>query len=177
MDGPILETERRILRPPAPEDFEPYAAFMALEASRFIGGPQPRPVAWRGFMSVAGAWAMQGVSMFSVVEKDSGEWIGRLGPWRPEGWPGNEVGWGIVPSRQGRGYAVEGSAAAMDFAFERLGWDDVIHCIDPQNLPSQRVAARLGSTNRGPGRMPEPYQDHRIDVWGQTREQWRARRR
>ena len=35
--------------------------------------------------------------MFSVFEKDSGRWIGRLGPWEPHGWPGKEVGWGIVP--------------------------------------------------------------------------------
>ncbi|HSC09904.1 MAG TPA: GNAT family N-acetyltransferase, partial [Rhodanobacteraceae bacterium] len=65
-----LETPRLILRPTAPEDFEPWAAFMAdIEASKFVGGPQPRAVAWRGFLSMAGAWAMQGYAMFSVIEK------------------------------------------------------------------------------------------------------------
>ena len=37
--------------------------------------------------------------MFSVIEKDSGRWIGRIGPWQPEGWPGTEVGWSLVTNR------------------------------------------------------------------------------
>ena len=71
---------------------------------------------------------------------------------------------------------MEGAEAAIDYAFDVLGWDDVIHCIDPDNRPSQKVAERLGSTNRGPGRMPAPFEDLPIDIWGQTRAQWKARR-
>jgi RimJ/RimL family protein N-acetyltransferase len=145
------------------------------EASRFIGGPQARSVAWRGLLQVAGAWAVQGFSMFSVIEAASGCWIGRLGPWFPEGWPGREVGWAIIPQAQGRGYATEGSAAAMDWAFDHLNWDAVIHSIAPDNSPSQAVARKLGAQNTGPGRMPPPYEDHRVDIWSQTRAQWRAR--
>jgi len=175
--GPTLETARLILRPTAAEDFDAWAALMADEASHFIGGPQARSVAWRGFISVAGAWTIQGYSMFSVIEKASGLWVGRVGPWVPEGWPGTEVGWAIAKPAYGKGYATEAATAAIDWAFETLGWTDVIHCIDPENAASQRVAERLGSTNRGPGQMPEPYQDYPVDVWGQTREQWRARPR
>jgi hypothetical protein len=29
-----------------------------------------------------GAWALLGYSMFAVVERETVEWIGRLGPWR-----------------------------------------------------------------------------------------------
>jgi RimJ/RimL family protein N-acetyltransferase len=147
------------------------------EASRFIGGPQVRSVAWRGLLQVTGAWAIQGFSMFSVIEAATDRWIGRLGPWFPEGWPGREVGWGIIPQAQGQGYAIEGSTAAMDWAFDHLGWADVVHTIDPDNVASQRLAERLGSRNRGPGKLPEPYDANPIDVWGQTRDEWRARRR
>ncbi len=146
------------------------------EASHFIGGPQARSVAWRGLLQVAGAWSVQGFSMFSVIEAASGRWIGRLGPWFPEGWPGREVGWAIIPAAQGKGYATEGSTAAMDWAFDHLGWDQVIHCIDAANTASQAVARRLGSVNRGPGKMPAPYEDHAIDIWGQSAENWLARR-
>ena len=49
MDGPIIETGRLILRPPRPEDFDPWAAMMQdAEGSRYIGGPQPRSASWRG---------------------------------------------------------------------------------------------------------------------------------
>ena len=151
--------------------------FMAdAEASHFIGGPQPRSVAWRGLLQVAGAWAIQGFSMFSVIEQASSRWIGRLGPWFPEGWPGPEVGWAIIPEAQGRGYATEGAAAAMDWAFDQLGWDRVIHTIEPANTASQAVARRLGSRNLGPGQLPAPYAATPIDVWGQSRGDWRARR-
>ena len=150
---------------------------MADDATRFIGGPQPRSTAWRGFMSMAGSWSMLGYGMFSVIEKSSGAWIGRIGPWVPDGWPGLEVGWGLVPAAQGKGYAVEAATASIDWVFDHLGWTDVIHCIDPDNTPSQIVAQRLGSMNRGPGQMPAPFQDYPIDIWGQTREAWRARAR
>jgi RimJ/RimL family protein N-acetyltransferase len=172
-----IETDRLVLRPTRPEDFEGWAALMGDEEnSRHIGGPQSRAVAWRGFLSMAGAWAMQGYGMFSVVEKASGRWIGRLGPWCPEGWPGTEVGWGLLREAWGRGYATEGAVAAIDWAFEHLGWTGVIHTIAPDNLASQRVARRLGSSLQGPGRLPEPFQDEPVEVWGQSREAWLRRR-
>jgi RimJ/RimL family protein N-acetyltransferase len=115
--------------------------------------------------------------MFSVIEKSSGRWIGRVGPIHPEGWPGDEVGWGLIREAWGRGYATESAAACMDYAFDVLGWTDCIHTIAPENLASQGVARRLGSTNRGPGVLPDPYGAERVDLWGQTRDQWRARRR
>lgn len=176
--GPILETPRLILRPTRLEDLEGYVALMSdAEHVRFIGGAAPRGTVWRQMMTVAGSWSLHGFGFFSVIEKASGRWIGRLGPWRPDGWPGHEVGWSLLREAGGRGYATEGAAAAMDWAFERLGWTDVIHCIDPGNHASARVAERLGSTNRGPTRMPPPFQDHPCDAWGQTREQWRENRR
>lgn len=178
MIGPVLETERLILRPTAMEDFPRWAEFMAdPDAARFIGGAQPQAAAWRGFMTMAGAWSLTGVSMFSVIEKATGLWVGRLGPWTPDGWPGTEVGWGLHPDAHGKGYALEGAAAAMDYAFDMLGWTDVIHCIDPDNRPSQRLAERLGSINRGATRLPAPFDSLTVDAWGQTREQWRDHRR
>jgi RimJ/RimL family protein N-acetyltransferase len=146
------------------------------EGSRFIGGPQARSQAWRGFMTIAGAWAMAGYSMFSVIEKSTGAWVGRIGPWVPAGWPGTEVGWSLIRPAWGKGYAVEAATAAIDWAFGHLGWDEVIHCIDPENTPSQKVAERLGSTNRGRCMMPAPYEDMVVEAWGQSREAWRARR-
>ncbi len=178
MLGPTLETERLILRPPAAADFEGWAAFVGdAEAARFIGGVQSAPVAWRGLRSMAGAWALDGFAMFSVIEKASGRWVGRLGPWFPEGWPGTEIGWGIAREFWGRGYAVEGSAAATDWAVDHLGWTDIIHTIDPDNAASIAVARKLGSTNRGRTQLPAPYEGVTADAWGQTREQWLTRRR
>ncbi len=95
----------------------------------------------------------------------------------PEGWPGTEVGWGIARAHWGRGYASEGAAAAMDYAFDVLGWSEVIHVIEVSNLASQAVARRLGSANLRSVKLPPPLQDYVVDAWGQTREQWRARKK
>ena len=174
--GPTLATGRLILRPPAAEDFEPWAALMADEASaRFIGGVQPPAVAWRGLAAVTGAWTLRGFSMFSVVERTSGRWIGRVGPWFPHGWPGQEVGWGLLRDAWGRGYAQEAAAACLDWVFDELGWPKVIHCIDPANAPSIALARRLGSSFRGQALLPPPL-DAMLDIWGQSAAEWRARR-
>ena len=159
------------------EDFDAWAQFQSdPEATRFLGGPQSRALAWRTFMCMCGAWSVAGVAMFSVIEKASGQWIGRLGPWQPEGWPGTEVGWGIARAHWGKGYASEGAAAALDFAFDVLGWSEVIHVIALENVASQGVARRLGSTNLRRVQLPDPLQNIVADAWGQTREQWRAGR-
>src|SRR5262249_9154827 len=150
MLGPTLETARLILRPPTQADFDGFAS-MALEEDtmRFIGGRAMRDAAGRTMASLARAWWRLGFSMFSVLEKERGKWIGRLGPWQPGGdegtWPGREVGWGLSASAHGKGYAYEGATAAIDWAFDHLGWDHVIHCIDELNEPSIKLALRLGS--------------------------------
>ncbi|MDQ2702388.1 MAG: GNAT family N-acetyltransferase [Pseudomonadota bacterium] len=172
-----LQTPRLLLRIPQAADFDRYAQTLGNEeAARYIGGHVSRAAAWRRFLQMPGAWALQGFGMFSVIDKASGLWVGQAGPWRPEGWPGNEIGWTFHPDAWGKGYATEAASAGMDYAFEVLGWDSVIHCIDPQNLASARVAARLGSHNLGPGKLPAPYEDSPTNVWGQGREEWLARR-
>jgi hypothetical protein len=62
-----------------------------------------------------------------------------------------------------------------NWAFDTLGWQQVIHTISPQNTASQAVARKLGAHNWGPGRLPPPLHEIPVDVWGQSREQWRAR--
>jgi RimJ/RimL family protein N-acetyltransferase len=176
MLGPTLETARLLLRPPTPADFEPFAAFVADEtATRFLGGTQPKSVAWRTFTSIVGAWTLQGFSMFSFIEKATGRWIGRGGTWMPEGWPGTEVGWGIVPELQRRGYAKEAASAAITWAFESLGWTEVVHCIDPDNVASIAVAHSLGSqVMQRDVKAPAPFHVS-WDIYGQTRAQWQAK--
>ncbi|ADO69551.1 GNAT family N-acetyltransferase [Stigmatella aurantiaca] len=174
--GPRLETPRLLLRPTATEDLEGFVTLAGdPESAHFIGGVQPPSMAWRAMNVMAGSWTLQGFSMFSVVEKKSGRWIGRVGPWRPEGWPGTEVGWGLLRPYWGQGYATEAAAAAITWAFDQLGWHEVIHCIAPENTPSQQVARRLGSQLKGPGKLPAPYDTATMEVWGQDRDTWRAR--
>lgn len=175
--GPTFETRRLILRPPIKEDFDEFAALHCDEDTmKFIGGHMTKAQAWRVFNAFAGDWYLWGFSMFSVVEKASNKWIGRVGTINPYGWPEREIGWTIHRDFQGKGYASEAAARAMDFAFDDLGWDKLIHCIDPANTPSQKVAQKLGSKNLGPTRLPPPYENMPVDAWGQNRDEWQINR-
>jgi RimJ/RimL family protein N-acetyltransferase len=171
-----LETERLLLRVPRLEDFERYAEMVAHPSARFIGGPHVRGDAWRRFLQMPGAWLVQGFGMFSVLEKDSGRYVGQIGPWFPDGWPGTEIGWSLHPDARGKGYCTEACIATMEFAFDTLGWTRVVHSIVPDNLDSQAVARRLGSHLLGPAQMPPPLDALEVQLWGQSREEWRARR-
>jgi len=174
--APRLETDRLILRAIEPErDFEPWAEMMAdEETARFIGGVAGRETAWRQMCTVLGHWQVRGFGFLVVEEKASGDFVGRVGPWYPEGWPAKEVGWTICRPMWGRGYAGEAAAASLDWAFDHLGWDGVIHVIDPENRGSQRVAEKLGSTKTGFIEDLQPF-GMSADVWGQSAEAWRAR--
>jgi RimJ/RimL family protein N-acetyltransferase len=55
-----------------------------------------------------------------------------------------EVGYHVRTSMQGQGYATEAAAASRDFARDVLGFRRLTAIIHPLNLPSQRVAARIG---------------------------------
>lgn len=172
--GPTLETERLVLRPPMAEDLPAWTAFHAdPEVMKFLGGVQAESTAWRGLCGMAGAWALHAFGMFSVLERTTGRWIGRVGPWQPPGWPGTEVGWGLAREAWGQGYALEAATATIDWAIDTLGWTDIIHCVDPANVASARLAARLGATNRGPGSLPAPFENASVDLWGQGADEWR----
>ncbi|MBB5517819.1 GNAT family N-acetyltransferase [Amphiplicatus metriothermophilus] len=172
-----LETERLLLRPLAPEDVDAYCAMMAHpDAARFLtpdGKPQDRPAAWRGFATLIGHWAIRGYGMFAVVEKDSGDVVGRVGPWMPEGWPGLECGWGIAPERWGRGYAPEAAVAAIRWTFDRFpDLPRIISVIDPRNENSQAVARKIGQEKTGEAFS---FWGLSLDIWAVEREAWLAR--
>jgi RimJ/RimL family protein N-acetyltransferase len=168
--GPTLETDRLILRPPMAEDFDAWAALLADPvATQFIGGIQPPSGAWRSLATMIGAWVLNGAANFSVIEKASGRWVGRAGPWQPHGWPGPEIAWAFDRSVWGRGYASEAARSCVDFAFDTLGWDRVVHVIAPANAASVAVALRIGSTLLGPTRLPPPFDAVAAELYGQSR--------
>jgi RimJ/RimL family protein N-acetyltransferase len=144
----ILETERLILRPSALDDLEGFAAmFGNAEVMQFLatdGKAMPRFGAWQSLCSTIGHWALRGYGMFAVVERASGQFVGRVGPWFPEEWPGLEIGWTLRREAWGKGFATEAAERCLAFAFLELGQSHVISLILPENVRSIHVAERLG---------------------------------
>lgn len=145
MSYPEIETDRLVLRQFRHSDLDAFASFASNEETmRFIGGACNRDEAWRRMAVSAGHWALRGFGPWAVEEKATGRFIGRAGLWYPEGWPGPEVIWALLPANRGQGFATEAARASMRFAFETLGMDQVCSLIHPDNLPSVRVAERIG---------------------------------
>jgi RimJ/RimL family protein N-acetyltransferase len=145
---PVLHTERLILRGFTQDDFEPFAAIVAdPEVVRYLddGAPISRTECWRGMALFLGHWHLRGYGWWAVEERQSGRFLGRIGLYNPEGWPGIEVGWLLRRDAWGRGLATEGAIAALAFAFDVVGADHVISLIDGRNVRSIRVAEKIGS--------------------------------
>lgn len=172
-NGPVIETERLILRQWRGTDVAPNTAMLADPGTaRFITvdgkAITSKLAGWRNAAVMAGHWALHGAGMFVVEEKQSGKYVRRVGPWFPPGWPGFEVGWGIAREFRGKGYAVEAARASIDWSFATFELDQIMHCIDCENMASQAVARRLGA-ERGP---EIDLFGHVADVWVTQRDKW-----
>ena len=146
----VLETPRLILRHIDPDkDFDLWAdCFSRKDVMAGLGGGpgMTRAQAWRHMATVMGHQSIHGYSFYSVVERNSDEWVGRVGHWSPEGWPDREVGWTIHPDHWQKGYAKEAGRACIDYAFNVLGWPRVVHTIAMDNAASIKTAEALEST-------------------------------
>jgi RimJ/RimL family protein N-acetyltransferase len=174
----LLVTDRLSLSPLAPADEPHHSAMMAdPRVAKFLspdGKPPTAEAAWRGFASMLGHWQLRGFGMFSVFERESGAWVGRVGPWMPEGWPSLECGWGIAPAYWGRGYAGEAAIASIGWIFsERPELSRIISLIAPHNANSQAVAAKIGENKTGEVFHHDIAGD--IDIWAADRDDWLKR--
>jgi len=147
-----LQTKQLTLRMHRESDFDAYAEMVAdPEVMRFIadGKALSRPLAWRNLALMIGHWHLRGYGPWAVEERSTGQLVGRIGFWKPEGWPGFELGWILRRQFWRRGYATEGARAALDFAFTQMDQPEVISLIYPENAASIRVALRLGEQLAG----------------------------
>jgi RimJ/RimL family protein N-acetyltransferase len=114
-----LETQRLLLRQFCFDDLDALAAIGAdLEVMEFLGPVMARRDAWRAMAMALGHWQLRGYGSWAVEERATGQLVGRIGLYNPEGWPGLEVGWTLARAAWGRGYATEGARASLDYAFD-----------------------------------------------------------
>lgn len=146
---PTLETERLFLRALREDDFEAEAAFFESERSRLVGGPLPRDQVWRVVAGMIGHWALRGFGFWALEEKASGRYMGRVGLWQPEGWPGVEIGWTLMDHAEGKGFAFEAALVARRYAYEELELTALISLIEGSNTRSEALATRLGAKMGG----------------------------
>ena len=149
---PTLETERLILRPHRVDDFDSYVEMWSdPDVVRFISGkPSDRETTWWRLLRHAGHWQHLGFGFFAIEEKATGAFVGEGGfmeakrVLEPSIEGTLETGWALMPTGQGWGYATEAMSAAIAWAEGAFKGMRMTCIIDPDNLPSIRVARRLG---------------------------------
>ncbi len=89
-----------------------------------------------------------GYSYWAVIEKETGQFVGVSGLLAEHADDEEFVGVGYIYNKLywHRGYAIEGASACVAYAFAELQLDEVTAQIRPENLPSRRVAEKLGMT-------------------------------
>lgn len=79
-----------------------------------------------------------------VIERSSGLLVGSIGLFWPPSDGVLEIGYGIVPSRRGRGYAPEAIRALAEFACTSAEVHTVFAKVELSNQPSVRVLEKAG---------------------------------
>tara|TARA_R110002167_G_scaffold60368_6_gene170584 strand:- start:298 stop:828 length:531 start_codon:yes stop_codon:yes gene_type:complete len=121
--------------------------------------------------SSVGLFADMGVGLWTVARTSDREFIGLCGFHRQP--PSKtELIYALEHRYWHFGYATEAAVAAMTYAFDVAGQDEVIARCDPPNTDSQQVMRRIGLKYR------EQINDDGIilDVFGLTREEFEASR-
>ncbi len=168
----IVETSRLILRPFQEEDIGRLAELMAnRDFMRFSLGPYTREqtqTVLQKFLS----WNQAGLpSQFAVVLQENDHVLGYCGFMHHPEVPGEvEIGYRLDPAYWNRGLITEAALAVRDHAFGDLKLPRVISLIHPENIPSRRVAEKIGLT-------PEKeitFRGFPTTVFALSREQWQA---
>jgi RimJ/RimL family protein N-acetyltransferase len=149
--GPVLETPRLRLRPHRLDDLDARSAMTGNEqVMRHFSDIQDREDNWARLLRYAGHWALLGWGLFAVEEKTTGRFIGEVGLANFgrqlgkdfDGAP--EAGWILDQWAEGQGFATEAIRAAIGWHERRFGRSRQVCIIAPKNVPSLRVAEKIG---------------------------------
>lgn len=151
MDAPVLATERLELRPFAGRDAEELRALLRdPDVRRYLLDDQVVTREWveDEVAQSEARFAEGGCSLWALRERGGSRIVGFVGL-RPFFEPPElQQLYGLLPSHWGRGLATEAAAAAIDYAFDVLGLDEVLAATDAPNSASIAVLARLGMRER-----------------------------
>lgn len=159
---PSFETPRLLLRPRTMADFD---ACLAMDrdpaVTRYIPGPWNDPEKHEAFVRERiNTPYGDGLGYWSVFAKEQPNgfmgWI-LLIPSDGEG-PEIEIGWRLVQSAWGKGFASEAARPVVEHAFRTIGLKRIVADIMPVNLPSVRIAEKIGMKPIRAGEtVPEPW--------------------
>ena len=154
----MLTTERIVLRPWRDADLEP---FVAMGTDPEVMRHFPALLTPDDSAAMVGRirdhFDREGFGLWAVEVPGIAPFVGFTGLMRPRWRPESvEVGWRLARAHWGSGYATEAARASLAFGFETLALAEIVSFVLPENLPSQRVMARLGMVRDWNGDFEHP---------------------
>ncbi|CDG20994.1 GCN5-related N-acetyltransferase [Xenorhabdus poinarii G6] len=152
----ILKTKRLILRQWRDEDYPVYAKLNAdPKVMRYFPFLLSAEQSFEQANRLKNNIAERGWGLWAVELKESEEFIGFIGLNAVDAGSGIpnapmiEIGWRLLSTHWGKGYATEGAKRALKFAFEELKVAEIYSFTALVNKPSQRVMIKAGMRNIG----------------------------
>ena len=145
----VLTTSRLRLRLWRDEDLEPYAALNADPRVReFFPSVLTHQESADSMQVILDDWQRRGFGVWAVEVIGGAPFIGFIGLSVPSFdapfTPCVELGYRLAFEHWGRGYATEGSRAAIGFGFATMGLQEIVALTAVANERSRRVMERLG---------------------------------
>lgn len=148
-EGPVLETQRLLLRELAPHDLDALSRVLSdAETMRYYPAPLTIAEVDQWITRNMARYAQDGHGLWGAVLKTTGELVGDCGLVRQQVEDASEIeiGYHLRRDLWNQGLASEAAGACRDYGFGRFPVERVICLVRPENLPSRRVAEKTGMT-------------------------------
>jgi RimJ/RimL family protein N-acetyltransferase len=111
-----------------------------------LGGPLDDAKVLENMRAEIACFDKHGVQYWPIFEKETDEFVGCCGlrPWAYTAPPGHELGFHLMKSKWGRGYAFEVAREVVNHAFETLQFSMLRAGHHPENVNSKNILLRLG---------------------------------
>jgi RimJ/RimL family protein N-acetyltransferase len=154
---PILTTARLTLRGHRLDDFADCVKLWSDPGViRYIAArPFTEEEIWTRLLKYVGHWSLMGFGYWMVRETATDRFIGEVGfaehrrDMTPSVVGAPEIGWVLMPTAHGQGFATEAVRAAVEWGDGRFGRTRTVCLIHPDNRPSLRVAEKVGYREYG----------------------------
>lgn len=145
----IMETDRCIIRETTPEDVDSfYKIYSNPEITKYMEGLYPEIEQEKQYVReyIEKIYAFYEFGVWTVLEKESGEVIGRAGFSYRQGYDEPEIGYIIGVPWQRHGYAEEVCRAILEYGWRELKFKRVQALVETENEPSLTLCDKLGFT-------------------------------
>ncbi|HLO49959.1 MAG TPA: GNAT family N-acetyltransferase [Kamptonema sp.] len=151
MNSTFYETKRLILRPFTRTDYHPLLPIYSQPLEmRYIGkGALTPDKIWKYVNDAIAHWEKYNCGPMVVIDKASGEVIGRGGHYYSDRTPYLQHGYVLKHKFWGKGLGTEVAKANLDIAFQQLNQPVLVAYAMPENQASRHILNKIGMEYQG----------------------------